>query len=456
MDCPGRWRSHRPWGCLGIDWVALRAMLWQTGWWSVTGPDDLKGLFQPHWSVFLWLAWAHRGTAVGGMAALLGELTGTEITGAWTRGQGRSSGVSDRQATEFKHDAISETAQHFFLVVTGVFCESWAHASPLTASRRDRLHDGAIRRLPAAFPGRSSEAFPGTRSRPPPSAPLPGRCPRPATPPSASGAPPGGPALPTWSHLYGAGRSRAAGAARRDGRPGRRLQRLPFVSGAARAVGAGGREGARAAELRPSLGSRPQPAAGRGRRRSGPSPASPARGEEGAGSAEGLSGDRREEAGPGCTALWKLGAGGGGGEGPSPAESSRVRSQLEPPRRGLAAPGPTFVAGWPGVASVLRRGPGQRGGARPARAADGPRCSRSPRRESRGPRRRLSRSVRQRGGAARGQRPLPAWDAPPPWAPSSLSVPRPARRARADWHRCLDMFPSQPGAFFDVVKLRGK
>lgn len=190
----------------------------------------------------------------------------------------------------------------------------------------------------------------------------------PAPPPSAGGAPPAGPALPTWSHLYGAGRGRAAGAVRRDGRPGRRLQRLPFVSGDARAVGAGGREGARAAELRPSLGSRPQPAAGRGRRRSGPSPASPARGEEGAGSAEELSGDRREEAGPGCPALWKLGAGGGGEEGPSPAESSRVRSQLEPPRRGLAAPGPTFVGvagggvGAAAGAGAARRSPPGAGG----------------------------------------------------------------------------------------------
>lgn len=256
----------------------------------------------------------------------------------------------------------SQRLLNIFSCYYSVFCESWAHASLLTASLTDSLH-GAGGPF-AAFPGRSSGAFPFSQSRPSPAAPALG----PAPPPLAGRAPPAGPALPTWSHLYGAGRSRAAGAARRDGRPGRRLQRLPFVSGAARAVGAGGREGARAAELRPSLGSRPQPAAGRGRRRSGLSPASLARGEEGAGSAEGLSGDRREEAGLGCPALWKLGAGGGGREGPSPAESSRVRSQLEPPRRGLAAPGPTFVGvagggvGAAAGAGAARRNPPGAGG----------------------------------------------------------------------------------------------
>lgn len=83
-------------------------------------------------------------------------------------------------------------------------------------------------------------------------------------------------------------------------------------------AGGRGREPRRGGGGPPALGSRPQPAAGTGRRRSGaarscPSPASPARG-EGAGSAEGLSrftgelclarppaasGDLREEAEPG-------------------------------------------------------------------------------------------------------------------------------------------------------------
>lgn len=347
MDCPGgRWSHCPPEAFKGRPDTALSAMV-PGGDGSQCGFDDTE-VFSRLAGVCSWPARAGgaaraRGSAQG-QGTGLGPEDGAEPPGCLTR-RPRSSNMTQSQRLL--------NIFFFFLVVTGVFSESRAHASPLSASLADALHGGSARRLPAASPRRSRGSFP--RRRPRPSAPLPAAVPQARAPPSGGGARPPAARSAYLGPLHGAGR-------------GRRRQRLPFVSGAARAVGAGGREGARAAELRPSLGSRPQPAAGRGRRRSGPSPASPARREEGAGSAAGLSGDRREEAGPGRPAPCELGAGGGGGERPSPAESGRVRPQLEPPRRGLAAPGPTFVgvaAGGAGAAAgagAARRSPPGAGG----------------------------------------------------------------------------------------------